>query len=120
MGTLSSGSPGSLGRSSNRATAAVGSPASLVMLAESLGTIPDITGRDNRYDSANNRDESQYALSRMRHSGGANFAFADGHAKWYKAPDNYKAESLSGVCWQSPKQAAKYSNCSAWFAAIGD
>jgi prepilin-type N-terminal cleavage/methylation domain-containing protein/prepilin-type processing-associated H-X9-DG protein len=100
--------------------AAVGSPANLVMLAESLGTIPDITGRDNRYNSATNRDESQYALARMRHSGGANFTFADGHTKWYKAPDNYLAESLSGVCWQSPKANARYANCAAWFTPIGD
>jgi prepilin-type N-terminal cleavage/methylation domain-containing protein/prepilin-type processing-associated H-X9-DG protein len=100
--------------------AAVGSPANLVMLAENLGTVPDMTGRDNRYDATNNRDESQYALARMRHSGGANFTFADGHTKWYRAPDNYKAQSLTGVCWQSPKQGALYANCGAWFAPIGD
>jgi prepilin-type N-terminal cleavage/methylation domain-containing protein/prepilin-type processing-associated H-X9-DG protein len=101
--------------------AAVGSPASLVMLAESLGTIPDITGRDDRYSSAlTGRDESQYALARMRHSGGANFTFSDGHAKWFRAPSDYRAQSLSGVCWQSPKRGAQYANCSAWFFAVGD
>ena len=57
----------------------------------------------------------------MRHSGGANFAFADGHAKWFKAPANFAAESLSGVCWMSPKQSPpKYANCVGWFAPVGD
>jgi prepilin-type N-terminal cleavage/methylation domain-containing protein/prepilin-type processing-associated H-X9-DG protein len=101
--------------------AAVGSPASLVMLAESLGTVPDMTGRDDRYTSdLSNRDESQYSLARMRHSGGSNYTFSDGHVKWYRAPDNYRAQSLTGVCWRSPKGGAQYANCSAWFREIGD
>jgi prepilin-type N-terminal cleavage/methylation domain-containing protein/prepilin-type processing-associated H-X9-DG protein len=100
--------------------AAVGSPANLVALGPNLGTIPDLTGRDDQGYDGVNRNTQQYYLARMRHSGGGNYMFADGHAKWFKAPDNYKAESLSGVCWRSPKQAAKYANCSAWFYAIGD
>ena len=99
--------------------AAVGSPASLVMLGPSLGTIPDISGRDDAYDGIN-RNTQQYMLARMRHSGGASYTFADGHARWFKAPDNYKAQSLNGVCWQSPRQNARYRNCTAWFFAVGD
>jgi prepilin-type N-terminal cleavage/methylation domain-containing protein/prepilin-type processing-associated H-X9-DG protein len=103
-----------------KSMAAVGSPANLVLLCENLGTVPDWNGRDDGGYDGLNRNTQQFYLSRMRHSGGANYALADGHAKWYRAPDNYKAQSLSGVCWQSPKQGAKYANCSAWFAAIGD
>jgi prepilin-type N-terminal cleavage/methylation domain-containing protein/prepilin-type processing-associated H-X9-DG protein len=101
--------------------AAVGSPASLVMLGPNLGTLPDIAGRDDRYDSGASVHDQGYMLARRRHSGGANFALADGHAKWYKAPDNYKAASLTGVCWRSPRTGgAAYNNCSAWFASVGD
>jgi prepilin-type N-terminal cleavage/methylation domain-containing protein/prepilin-type processing-associated H-X9-DG protein len=99
--------------------ATIGSPASLVMLGPNLGTVPNITGRDDGYDGVN-RNTQQYMHARMRHSGGANFNFADGHAKWFRAPDNYKAQSLSGVCWQSPKRGAQYARCTAWFYALGD
>jgi prepilin-type N-terminal cleavage/methylation domain-containing protein/prepilin-type processing-associated H-X9-DG protein len=99
--------------------AAVGSPASLVLLAPGLGTIPDTGGQDDRYDGVSQHAQG-YMLARMRHSGGANFAFCDGHAKWFKAPANHKQQSFSGVCWQSPKRNARYANCTAWFFAVGD
>jgi prepilin-type processing-associated H-X9-DG protein len=99
--------------------AAVGSPASLVMLGPSLGTIPDLSGRDDRYDGAS-KHEQGFMLARRRHSGGANYTFADGHARWFKAPDDYKAASRRGVCWQSPRQGPQYADCSAWFYALGD
>jgi prepilin-type N-terminal cleavage/methylation domain-containing protein/prepilin-type processing-associated H-X9-DG protein len=99
--------------------AAVGSPASLVLMGPNLGTIPDINGRDDRYDAASVHEQG-YMLARQRHSGGANYNFADGHAKWFKAPTDYRAQSLTGVCWQSPKQNARYANCTAWFTPIGD
>jgi prepilin-type processing-associated H-X9-DG protein len=99
--------------------AAVGSPASLVVLGPNLGTIPDISGQDDSYNGASKHAQG-YMLARSRHSRGANYTFADGHAKWYKVPDNYKAPSLSGPCWQSPRQGARYANCSAWFYGVGD
>jgi prepilin-type processing-associated H-X9-DG protein len=99
--------------------AGVGSPASLVMLGPNLGTVPDLSGRDDGYVGVN-RNTQQYMLARMRHSGGANHTLADGHAKWYRAPSNYQAQSLQGVCWQSPRQNARYANCSAWFFPPGD
>ena len=102
------------------AIAEVGSPASVVMLAPNLGTIPDITGRDDRYDPVGAKHDAAYMNVRSRHQGGANYAFADGHAKWHKAPDNYRVESLRGLCYRSPKRAAKYANCTAWFHAIED
>jgi prepilin-type N-terminal cleavage/methylation domain-containing protein/prepilin-type processing-associated H-X9-DG protein len=99
--------------------AAIGSPASLVMLAPSGGTIPDVGGRDDRYATGGDHEQG-HMLARYRHSGGANYALADGHVKWYKAPNDFRAPSRSGVCWQSPKRGAQYANCSAWFTAIGD
>lgn len=99
--------------------AAIGTPSSLIMLGPSLGTVPDLSGRDDGYDGIN-RNTQQYMLARSRHSGGANFTFSDGHAKWYKAPTNYKAQSFNGVCWQSPRQNARYANCSAWFFSPSD
>lgn len=99
--------------------AAIGSPSSLVLLGPNAGTIPDISGRDDRYAGASIHDQG-YMLSRGRHSGGANYLHADSHVKWYKAPDNYQMQSLRGVCWQSPRANARYANCSAWFGPIGD
>ena len=101
--------------------AAVGSPANLVMLAPCGGSIPEVSGRDEGgYDVRNNHEQG-YMLARRRHNIGENYTFADGHAKYYKAPDNFKKQSLNGVCWLSPKTGgAQYVNCSAWFAAIGD
>jgi len=99
--------------------AAAGAAASLVLLAPNSGIIVDLNGRDDRYTTAANHEQG-YMLVRSRHSGGANYTLADGHVKWYKAPDNYQAQSLSGVCWRSPKQGAMFAGCSAWFSAIGD
>lgn len=98
----------------------VGSPAAVVMLAPSLGTIPDVTGRDDRYDVAGAKHDAAYMNVRSRHQGGANYVFADGHAKWHKAPNDYRTESLNGLCYRSPKQAAKYAKCTSWFHAITD
>ena len=99
--------------------AAVGSPASLVMLGPNLGTIPDISGRDDRYAGGSVHDQA-YMMARRRHSGGATFTFADGHAKWFKAPDDYRAQSLNGMCWRSPRAGALYARCTAWFREVGD
>jgi prepilin-type processing-associated H-X9-DG protein len=112
--------PGGMTGARAIAIAEVGSPAAVVMLAPNLGTIPDITGRDDRYDVAAAVHDAGYMNVRSRHQGGANYAFADGHAKWFKAPDDYRAESLRGLCYRSPKRAAKYANCVAWFDAIAD
>ena len=111
--------------------ASIGSPSSLVLLGESMGTTRAIHGRDDMYDSS----RADYILARGRHSGGSNYAFVDGHAKWYKAPDdrealksgattisspNYKGWSDSGMCWQSPKRGTRYARCTAWWYAPED
>jgi len=99
--------------------AAAATPANLVLLAPNAGTIPDINGRDDRYVGASVHEQG-YMQVRQRHQGGANYALADGHAKWYKAPGDYRAQSGTGVCWQSPKRGARYVNCGAWFFSIDD
>lgn len=99
--------------------AAIGSPANLVMLGPNAGTLPDIGGRDDRYAGASVHDQG-YMFERIRHSGGANYVFSDGHVKWYKAPGDYRMQSLSGICWRSPKQGAAYRSCSGWFYSVGD
>ena len=99
--------------------AQLGSPASIVLLAPNAGTIPDVDGRDDRYSGASVHEQG-YMLVRSRHGGGANFALTDGHVKWFRAPDNYQAQSLRGICWKSPQQGAAYSGCTAWFFPITD
>jgi prepilin-type processing-associated H-X9-DG protein len=99
--------------------AAVASPAKLVMLGPSLSPFAEISGRDDRYEGAA-RHEQGYMLARRRHLNGANYTFADGHARWFKAPEDYRAQSFRGVCWKSHRQGAQYGNCSAWFYPPGD
>lgn len=79
--------------------AAVEAPASLVMMCEAIGTLPEIQGRDNRYTTASDQHNAGYMNARMRHSGGSNYTFSDGHAKWFKAPNDYRSRSLNGVIW---------------------
>lgn len=101
------------------ALAAINQPASVAELGPNLGTIPDINGRDDRYVGASIHEQG-YMLARRRHNLGANYTFADGHAKWFRAPDDYRAQNLRGVCWQSPIRGSRYANCGAWFFGIGD
>jgi prepilin-type processing-associated H-X9-DG protein len=101
--------------------AAVGEPASLVLLAENLGTLPEISGRDNRYNSTSGNvayHESAYMNARTRHSGGANFAFVDGHAKWFKGPSDFRARSRNGVVWQRCDAPSPFACASGWFAPL--
>jgi len=82
--------------------AQVDAPASTVMVASGSGKDPDFTGRDDSYPAfvlPNGNDQSGYMATRVRHSGGDNFLAADGHVKWFAAPANYKARSVSGVIW---------------------
>ena len=79
--------------------AAIEVPASLVLMAESMGTLPETQGRDNRYDTAADQHNAGYMNARTRHSQGANFTFADGHSKWFKAPGDYRTRSVNGMIW---------------------
>lgn len=100
--------------------AAVVSPASVVMLAPSGGSVAEVSGQDDGY--ANNSVHIQgFMLARRRHNIGENYTMADGHAKYYKAPNDYTQQSFTGECWKSPKTGGSaYANCSVWFTPITD
>ncbi len=99
--------------------AQVATPASCVLLAPQYGLLAEVIGRDDRY-ALNYTSEINYMHGRRRHFVGENHTHVDGHAKWYKAPPEYWQQSLSGVCWQSPRRGARYANCSGWFWAPTD
>jgi prepilin-type N-terminal cleavage/methylation domain-containing protein len=99
----------------------VASPASVVMLAPSGGSLPEVSGRDDSYGGATNYHVQGFMLARRRHNIGENYTLADGHAKYYPAPKDYTAQSFSGECWKSPKTGGPaYAACSVWFVGIGD
>ena len=51
-------------------------------------------------------------IAPQRHGGGANYTFADGHAKWFKGPSaSWRARSMSGVAWRRSLAP----NAVAWF-----
>jgi len=100
--------------------AAVQAPAQVVLLVEFRGGRVWSDGHDTSNCQAISSPETwpqnqAYCAARGRHAQGANVLLADGHAKWYKAPQTWNAESLAGVCWRSPQVNNRYANCTAWF-----
>lgn len=76
--------------------AKVDTPANLVLLSEGLGDNSYQMGRDDKSGGYSNSSsggtkfhDACYMNARRRHSGGANFAFCDGHAKWFAAPSDH-------------------------------
>jgi prepilin-type processing-associated H-X9-DG protein len=73
------------------------------------------TGTETGFPTLNGRligRADNYCGGRYRHSGGANFALADGHAKWFRAPGtSWRTRSQSGAAWR--KSLAP--NAVAWF-----
>jgi prepilin-type N-terminal cleavage/methylation domain-containing protein/prepilin-type processing-associated H-X9-DG protein len=74
----------------------VQAPANVVLVAEGSGgrvyTPGNDTGAYPGYPGYNAAKDTSltYVYARDRHSGGANYLLADGHAKWFKAPNgNY-------------------------------
>jgi prepilin-type N-terminal cleavage/methylation domain-containing protein/prepilin-type processing-associated H-X9-DG protein len=73
------------------AMAAVASPAQVVMVAESSGNCVWTLGIDEiammgASGSAYRNCSASYIFARGRHNEGSTYAFADGHAKWFKSP----------------------------------
>jgi prepilin-type N-terminal cleavage/methylation domain-containing protein/prepilin-type processing-associated H-X9-DG protein len=98
--------------------AAILNPANIVFVAETAGSGRDnIWGRDDT-DKGWNLPE---IAARGRHSGGAHFVMADGHAKWFKAPDPWATRSWAPVTWikfcGSPC-AARHAGLQAWYHPI--
>jgi prepilin-type processing-associated H-X9-DG protein/prepilin-type N-terminal cleavage/methylation domain-containing protein len=108
-------------------------PAQLVLMAEASGgsrifttgeddiTVPDPNAASD--GSVFLECQAVYLRGRIRHSGGSNYLFADGHVKWFLAPGtSYTAsgstwypvvpvEAQSGVVWQQ----ASFPTAGGWF-----
>jgi prepilin-type processing-associated H-X9-DG protein len=104
--------------------AALQAPAQVVLVAEGWGysgsTAGDdwasgCTGHETGYPVIPGRvigRADNYCAGRYRHSGGAVYAMADGHVRWFKGPtESWRARSTAGVAWR--KSLAP--NASAWF-----
>jgi len=108
--------------------ASVNAPANTVLVAEGTGGRVYTPGNDTgvyRFYPAwgVGKDTSlTWVYARNRHSGGSNYLLADGHAKWYKAPDpgfipgatpieDTPIQSNIGVAYQKSLSP----NANAWF-----
>jgi prepilin-type N-terminal cleavage/methylation domain-containing protein/prepilin-type processing-associated H-X9-DG protein len=103
--------------------AAIPAPAQQVIVAEAWGYIGNTAG-DDWTSGCTGWEEGypilgggriigradNYCAGRYRHSGGAVFGLADGHAKWFKSPAlSWRQRSESGVAFRqslAPKAAA--------------
>jgi prepilin-type N-terminal cleavage/methylation domain-containing protein/prepilin-type processing-associated H-X9-DG protein len=104
--------------------AATDAPSQVVLIAEGMGYI-NATGGDDWQSKCTGLEAGYpptpvpvlgaaalYCAGRYRHSGGAIYALADGHAKWFKGPStSWTAPSTSGAAWR--KSLAP--NAAAWF-----
>lgn len=93
---------------------AVESPAQTVLVMPGRGSTVWHNGKDTNCNAAQQggtlltRDRN-YCVARFRHNGGANYALADGHVKWFKGPGLWNTTSTSGVVWKrtgNPGEAA--------------
>jgi prepilin-type processing-associated H-X9-DG protein len=93
--------------------AALQQPAQVVLVSPTAGYSVWTTGIDTACCTSNDGKNAAkyYCSARFRHSGGANYALADGHAKWYRGPDRWDAQSFSGVAYRRSLAP----NASAWF-----
>jgi prepilin-type N-terminal cleavage/methylation domain-containing protein/prepilin-type processing-associated H-X9-DG protein len=81
----------------------IDSSSNIVLLTESLGVNDYTYGRDDFYcnvkgGSCTSTDFSNaaYVNARARHNGGSNYAFADGHAKWFLGTGLAGGDAASG------------------------
>jgi prepilin-type processing-associated H-X9-DG protein len=103
---------------------AIQAPAQVVMVVPGLGYNP-VTGGDDWTSGCTGRESdfapvtgpingmsSIYCAARYRHSGGAVYGLADGHAKWFKGPGNsWRTASTSNVAWRKSLTP----NAAVWF-----
>jgi prepilin-type processing-associated H-X9-DG protein len=89
--------------------AAIERPANVVIVGENAGG-RDFIHRDDRPDS----EFCGWMMARQRHQKGANYILADGHAKWWRAPDNWRTRSGGPVVYQHCCDA-RGNDDQAWF-----
>jgi prepilin-type N-terminal cleavage/methylation domain-containing protein/prepilin-type processing-associated H-X9-DG protein len=107
-------------------------PAQTVLIAEERGEAAVVDGNDTNDFSTNNyaatdataatdwafEDAGAYVGARARHSGGSNYGFSDGHAKWSRAPgNNYAADNVTPIVSTTGivYRRSKYPNAAGWF-----
>ena len=99
----------------------IDAPAQVVFATHSQGTRPAVGGDDWTTNCTGVESgfpplpipqatgASVYCAARFMHSGGSNYLFGDGHAKWFKGPDSWNARSTRGVAFRkslAPQAAA--------------
>lgn len=52
-----------------------------------------------------------YVVARSRHGDGSSFLLADGHVKWFRAPNVWDAQSTSQIVWRRSLNP----NAAGWF-----
>jgi prepilin-type N-terminal cleavage/methylation domain-containing protein/prepilin-type processing-associated H-X9-DG protein len=111
--------PPQLGSYSPGRLAQIERPANLVAITELTGSQIAIPGRDD--NMSGQTWTVDYMIARQRHQGGGIYIFADGHAKWLRAPDKWCARSYSPVTWIKycdQPCAARQAGAQAWFNPI--
>jgi prepilin-type N-terminal cleavage/methylation domain-containing protein/prepilin-type processing-associated H-X9-DG protein len=103
--------------------ASVEAPANRVLAAEGQGYVGNTGGDDTNgcvgtetgFPTLPGRllgRRENYCAARYRHSSGSSYVFADGHAKWFRAPGaSWRQSSASGVAWRKSLTP----NATAWF-----
>lgn len=101
--------------------AGLDSAAQVVLVSHSQGTRPAVGGDDWTSDCTGAEANfppiplpqitaaSVYCAARSMHSGGSVYLFGDGHAKWFRGPNSWRAKSLQGVAYRkslAPQAAA--------------
>lgn len=101
----------------------IDAPAQVVLVAHARGTRPAIAGDDVTSNCTGAEtgfpplplpqinSASVYCAARFMHHGGSNYLLGDGHVKWFKGPNSWRAQSTSGVAFR--KSLAP--QASAWF-----
>jgi len=115
--------------------AALHAPASVVLIGEAAGgsriftwgddvdTAPVIPGQTAAVFGST---QAIYLRARLRHNGGSNYLFADGHVKWFHGPSPsftptgatwypvIPVTATSNIVWQQ----ASYPNAGGWFVEV--
>jgi prepilin-type N-terminal cleavage/methylation domain-containing protein/prepilin-type processing-associated H-X9-DG protein len=103
--------------------AALQAPTSVVLAAHGMGTRPTVAGDDITTECLGNEDgvpagappqqgnSGVYCAARFKHQGGSTYLLADGHVKWYRGPNSWRAPSFSGVAYRRSLSP----NAVAWF-----